>query len=92
MGPIDFLNHMLNLMAPAFWLALVVTVVARLFIKKKPVILAAWKQSAINFAVCSVALGVGLWFFGNDGKMMTYAAMTLLCATSQWLMSGGWRA
>jgi hypothetical protein len=29
---------------------------------------------------------MGLVFFGRDGKMASYVAMVLLCATSQWLM------
>jgi len=29
------------------------------------------------------ALAAGLWFFGNDGKMGTYAGMLLACALSQ---------
>jgi hypothetical protein len=49
-------------------------------------------QIAINFIVCAVALGFGLWFFGRDGKMATYAVMALLCSSSQWLMLRGWRA
>jgi hypothetical protein len=32
-----------------------------------------------------VLLG-GLWFFGHDGKMATYAALVLACASSQWWM------
>jgi len=29
---------------------------------------------------------LGLVFFGRDGKMATYSAMVLVCASSQWLM------
>jgi hypothetical protein len=32
-----------------------------------------------------------LWVWGADGKMATYGALVLVCATSQWLMCQGWR-
>jgi hypothetical protein len=30
---------------------------------------------------------IGLIGFGNDGKVVTYAALVLACATSQWLLT-----
>jgi hypothetical protein len=36
-------------------------------------------------------LFAGLWFFGHDGKMASYGAMVLACATSQWVLLRGWR-
>lgn len=91
MGPLDLLNHLLNFVAPALWMAVLVTLVARIFIKKVPVAPVLWAQVAINFIVGVVVLGLGLLFFGNDGKMATYAGLALLCATSQWVMLRGWR-
>ena len=46
-------------------------------------------QAAINFVAGSAALLVGLWFFGNDGKMATYAAMLLMGTVAQ-ASSGRW--
>lgn len=92
MGPLALLNHLLNFVAPAFWMAAVVALVARIFMRKRPAALSLYAQSAINFIVCVVMLAFGLWFFGRDGKMASYAGMALLCATSQWLMLRGWRA
>ena len=92
MGLPDFLNHLLNFIAPALWVALVVTLVARLFIKKQTKAFLFFGSVAINFIVGWLVLMVGLWFFGRDGKMLTYAAMTLFCATSQWVLQRGWRA
>jgi hypothetical protein len=37
-------------------------------------------------------LALGLWLTGRDGKMVSYAAMAVACATSQWLMARGWQA
>jgi hypothetical protein len=92
MGPIDLLNHVLNFVAPALWLAVLVPLLARFFIRKKPIAPVLRAQAAINLIVSLVVLLLGLWFFGRDGKMATYTAMALLCATSQWLMLRGWRA
>ena len=77
--------------APAAWLAVLVTLVSRLFIRKRPVALTIPAQAAINFAVSVGVLLVGLVFFGRDGKMLTYTGMALVCATSQWVMLRGWR-
>ena len=91
MGPLDLLNHLVNFMAPAAWVAMAVTVVARLFMPKRPAALSQSAQVAINFVVCLAVLVLGLLVFGRDGKMATYAAMVLSGATSQWVMGRGWR-
>jgi hypothetical protein len=91
MGPLDLLNHLLNFLAPALWLAVLVTLVVRIFMKKRPVAPVLYAQVAINLIVCVVVLLLGLWFFGHDGKMLTYTGMALVCATSQWFMVRGWR-
>ena len=91
MAPLELLNHLLNFVAPAFFAAVLVTLSAGLFIKKRPLTPVLWVQVAINFAVSVAVLMLGLWFFGRDGKMATYTGMALLCATSQWMMLRGWR-
>jgi hypothetical protein len=50
---------------------------------------AMWE--AINFVAGGVALGFGLWFFGRDGKMASYAALLVVAAISQWVGARGWR-
>lgn len=92
MGPLELLSHLANFLAPALWLALVLPLAARLFMKKAPSALTLWRQTAINFLVNALVLAFGLWFFGRDGKMATYAGVVVLGATSQWLMLRGWRA
>jgi hypothetical protein len=37
-------------------------------------------------------LAAGLWHFGVDGKMATYAGLVAAVATAQWLGSRGWKA
>jgi len=91
MDPLALLNHLLNFMAPALWLAVLIPLLAHIFMKKRPLALSLYGQVAINFVVSASVLGLGLWAFGEEGKMLTYSAMALLCASSQWLMRRAWR-
>ena len=92
MGPIDLLNHVLNFVVPALSVALVVVLLARIYMPNRPAAPAWWAQAAINFVVNVVVLLVGLWFFERDGKMATYAALVLACASCQWVLLRGWEA
>ena len=91
MGLPDFLNHVLNFFAPAFWVALSVTLFSPIFMRKQALAGGLIRSAAINFGISSLILIVGLLFFGRDGKMSTYAAMALFCASSQWVLQRGWR-
>ena len=65
------------------------SLVPRIFKKNRP-LKPSWRAiAAINFVVSVVALLLGLVFFGRDGKMASYLAMAVLCATSQWWMLRG---
>jgi len=92
MGFIDFLNHVLNFLAPAAWLAIVMTLAPRIFKVNRVVKPSIPAMAAINFIVSLAAFLLGLVFFGRDGKMATYSGMVLMCATSQWLMLRAWQA
>jgi hypothetical protein len=92
MTVLALLNHALNFLAPALWLALLLPLASRWIFKKRAKRPALGVQVAVNFALGLLALGLGLWFFGRDGKMVTYLGMTVTGATSQWLMLRGWRA
>jgi uncharacterized membrane protein len=92
MGPIAALTHLLSFAAPAISLALLVTLGAHFFMKKRPPALALSTQLAINIIANIVVLALGLWLMGRDGKMVSYAVMVVMCATSQWLMARGWQA
>ncbi|MEO5795512.1 MAG: hypothetical protein ABIP34_11465 [Rhodoferax sp.] len=87
MGPIDSFFHLLNFAAPALVVGVLVALAARIFMKNRPSAQRLPAQAAINFVVCLLVLFGGLWFFGHDGKMATYAALVLACATSQWWLS-----
>ena len=89
MGLLDIFNHLFNFLAPALAVAIVLALLGPFLVRKRsgaPVLIA---QAAINFVAGAVALLLGLWFFGNDGKMASYAAMLLLCSTAQ-ASSGAW--
>ena len=91
MGPLDLLIHLLNFLAPALCLGLGMALVGRLWIKNKVQTLSFLMQAAINFAVGALVLLAGLWFFGRDGKMATYAALVTMVAVSQWVTGRQWR-
>jgi hypothetical protein len=90
-GPLDFTIHLLSFIAPALAVALLVGMGARLVLPRggsRPRWLVGF---AINALVGIVVLVAGLWVFGRDGKMATYAGMVLAVATSQWLSGRAWR-
>ncbi len=87
MGFFDLLNHVLNFLAPAAWLAVAMTLAPRLFKANRVASPSLRAMVAINLIVSLAALLLGLVYFGRDGKMATYSCMVLFCATSQWLMS-----
>jgi hypothetical protein len=84
MGPLDLINHLLNFLAPAFAVGTVLALVAAFSRKKVAVGGTVYRQAAINSIAGVLALLLGLVFFGRDGKMASYGAMVLACASSQW--------
>ena len=91
MGALDLANHLLGFTLPALAVALLVTLAARWLLAREPGRTGAWAAFAINSIAGLAALAGGLWYFGRDGKMASYAALVLAVATSQWLCSRGWR-
>ncbi|TAG33263.1 MAG: hypothetical protein EAZ34_08005 [Polaromonas sp.] len=88
-------NHLLNLVAPALFVALGLALATRLmgqfFRSKRPPAQSLYAQVAIIFVVNVLTLVVGLVVFGNDGKMLTYAALVLGAALCQTLLLGNVR-
>lgn len=84
MGAFTLLNHLVNLFAPALWLALLMPLVSRVFRTKRPAGQTYLRQVAIYFAVGAAVLVAGLVVYGRDGKMLTYLALVLAAATCQW--------
>lgn len=89
------LNHVLNFMAPAMVVALVLVALTRLFFgffrSKRALVHTLSAQFAINLIVGLVVLLAGLLLFGHDGKMLTYLALVLSTAVCQWCLLGLWR-
>ena len=87
MGPIDTFFHLLNFAAPALVVGVLTALFSSLFMKNKPLAQHWYAQAAINSVACLLVLLGGLWFFGHDGKMATYALLVLASGSSQWLLS-----
>ncbi|MEJ7686683.1 MAG: hypothetical protein WKG52_06615 [Variovorax sp.] len=92
MSALDFLIHVLNFVAPAFFVALLLGLLFRVAMRKQSVATALWMQCAINTGAGVLVLLCGLWFFGRDGRMATYAALVGVCGTVQWWLLRGWRS
>ncbi len=91
MEPVALLNHGLNFVAPALWMALLMPVLSRIVLRNWRSARAFTAQIAIHLIVCVGALIVGLSIFGHDGKMLTYLVMVILSASTQWFLVKGWR-
>ena len=95
MTALNLTNQLLNFMAPAAFVALLVLLVARIFTRffrsKKALTPSAWAQLAIIFVVSLAILVAGLVVFGRDGKMASYALLALGAASCQWVLLRGWR-
>jgi hypothetical protein len=90
MGVLQLFLHWLGFVAPAFFVAVVAALGAR-FVGAAPQPLRWWVQAAVNFAVGVAVLAAGLWHFGVDGKMATYATLAVAVATAQWLGGRAWK-
>jgi hypothetical protein len=91
MSPFDIAFHLLNFFAPAVAVSVLLVLLTRIFMRKRPVAQRFIAQAAINSVAGCFTLAVGLAYFGNDGKMATYAALVLVCGTCQWVLLKGWR-
>ena len=86
----ELLVHLLNFVAPALFVALVLAGVPRLFRRARRAGAPAWwAQAAIVFIAGVAVLAGGLAWFGHDGQIATYAALVVVCGTAQWLTGRG---
>jgi hypothetical protein len=79
----DLLNHTVNFLAPCAFVGFFMAVTAPWLFKKSPQRYPLWTQAFRNTLAAALAMAVGLWFFGNDGKMMSYLGLALASALSQ---------
>ena len=91
MNPLDLARHLLSFIAPALVVAMVVSLASRLVLPRSGAPKRWWLAFAIDFVAGVVVLAAGLWFFGRDGKMATYAGLVAVVATCEWLIGRGWR-
>jgi hypothetical protein len=91
MGLFDIVNHFSNFTAPAAFVAIFTAFFARTVLPGKARLPGFRRLATYCFLAAFVALVAGLWSFGRDGKMASYAAMVLACATVPWVLSRGWR-
>ena len=90
------IDHLLNLLAPSAFVAVLLVlagrVFGRFFAPNKPIAQSIWAQAAIIFIVNAMVTVAGLVFFGNDGKMATYAAVVFMAALTYWVLLRGWKS
>jgi len=91
MGPVDLFLHLLSFAAPALAVAFLVALGARIALPGPTAARSWWGQGAVNALVGVLVLAAGLWHFGVDGKMATYAALVVAVASCQWACSRAWR-
>lgn len=84
MGPLDAIWHLGNLFAPAFGVGLMSALLAKL-VWRRALSGRAWQRLSVwAVSAASAAWLGGLFYFGRDGKMSSYAVMVLACALSLW--------
>lgn len=76
--------HFLNFVAPALAVGTLMGVFSAWSSKKRKISSGLMPLIMQNTLCGVVALAMGLWWFGNDGKMLSYAAMVLVVASYQW--------
>lgn len=87
------LLHLVNFILPAVFVGGLLAAFApiALRIKTKRARQQVMRQWLVNSLVGFAALALGLWFYGTDGKMMSYAALVLACGISQFVQLHAWR-
>jgi hypothetical protein len=84
---VSFATHLLNFFAPACALAAWMALVGPWWVQGRPSWLAWKRQFLLNSVIGGLVLVTGWLWLGHDGKVITYAAMVLACASTQWLLT-----
>ena len=80
------INHLLNFIAPALWLAAFLPAACRLLWRRAPARLPLIEQAGIQLVVGVLVLLAGLVVLGRDGATATYAGLVSASALAQWWM------
>jgi|GEM_PF-162139 len=91
MGLVELLNHVANFCAPAFVVAGLTAWLGPWLVRPAAGALRRGPQWLLNTAAGLAVLLLGVWLFDQDGKMASYAALVLACASTQWLGARAWR-
>lgn len=79
--------HLAGFLVPALVLAPAMVVASRL-LRWQPATRLGWAaQVGINFGACVLVLALGLAWTGEDGRMVTYAALVVASAGCQLLLT-----
>lgn len=89
MGPLDALNHLLNLFVPAVLLAGFAAAGAKVLWRRELAGVSWLRLAGPAAAVCAAVTLLGVIWSGRDGRMVTYGAMVLACALTLWWQGFG---
>jgi hypothetical protein len=84
---LDLFWHLANFVLPALGVGALTSALCKLLwrrsLARTPWLTLAWQSSTAGLAV----LVAGLAITGHDGRMVTYAALVVACATVPWYRS-----
>jgi len=83
MTPLDALYHLINFVLPAVFVGGAFALWARRYNKRS--MNQTW---LVNSTAGIAAMAAGLFLFGVDGKMLSYALLILASSLSQLILSG----
>jgi hypothetical protein len=88
MNATDFFWHIVNFIAPAFWLGLAIAIWDGLAgqIRSKARPRRWWRGLWLDWAIGIMVLLAGLLIAGHDGRMLTYGALALAVAARRCLI------
>ncbi len=92
MGVIGIINHLLNFILPALGLALLLPVCVRWTPWGRGASVSLLTNMLVLTLVNIAVLLAGLLWFERDGKMLTYLAMVVAGASTQWWLLKAWRS
>ena len=84
MGPLDGVWHLLNFVAPALGVALIATALAKLLWRRSLKTVPFRPLFTWTAAWGTGVLVAGLLLFGQDGRVVTYAALVVATAGVLW--------
>lgn len=89
MSALTFLLHLLNFLAPALGLALLLPLADRFVLSRHAFRRPWWLLIAVNFLAGGLTLWLCLWWQGRDGTVVAYVALVLVASLSHWALT--WR-